>query len=155
MSRFSDMKACFSLLLQLAVLVLATSATAVPNVRIIAQDYEDNLQATDREWFYRNPSDGSALPTGNGYYNSLEYTEEVVGRTFQIGRIAYVRNTPIKVKLKLYNPQPTMTGTLTFLAARIAVPPLQPDRPTTTYINLTLPPDTVLTISQNGTLKQL
>lgn len=137
---------------RLLVVLLATIAAsvcqAVVYFSIVERDYTNNLTATDSDWFYLDAYGDTQDPVvGQGYYPSLEYE---AGRGFQIGDVVYTKSSSIQITLKFKNMHPnTITANLAFSAFRIAVPP-GPNRPSTTYLNLTPPSSQQFTCSGSG-----
>jgi hypothetical protein len=135
---------CFRAAVFVAGCLSAGLALSASLVVLDERDYQANVAATDRFWFYKN-LDGSDQdpPFGNGQYNGLEY---FAGRPWQIERVVYIRNNSIQMRLKFRNTyRNAITANLHWSAVRLRVPPGF-NRPTETYLHLTPPADQQLTM---------
>lgn len=54
----------------LPVTCLASLAPSVPGLKLVGKDYTDNIEATDRTWFYLN-TDGSPQSPAVGGANTI------------------------------------------------------------------------------------
>jgi hypothetical protein len=118
------------------------------------RDYSGNIQASDRNWYYLNSS-GQPLNDGGGEHPSLEYDARPSGRRPgpNVAGVVYGRTaTSITLSVTFYNGRnQSLSGTLTWQAARLRVPAPNPPTGQTTpeweYINLSVAPSQPQSVS--------
>ncbi len=119
-------------------------------------DYQNNIPATDRYWFYKNIDGTQQNPlVGGGVYNSLE---QKIGRSWQIPAVVYVQGSTITIRLRLKNYYwNTITGNLEFTDFRLKVPAepawregVGSHRPDITYIDLEPPDSQQVSVASGG-----